>query len=91
MSTEEIAALITPEYPDSEAGALAYIAYETEGGIDLSDATCGPDPVVKGCWLITTPNAKMDYVIVWLKGYGDPFGTVRPNNDFESIYPECAR
>ncbi len=70
------------KYPDSAEGAIACLTelstYKTKG------ATVRPDPSVQGVWQVTMPAEQGRRAIVYLAGYRDPWGKVRPNNDFES-------
>lgn len=68
------------KYPDSVPGALACLQ-ELSDGLDLQNATAKPDPSVRGVWQVTLKSGQR--AIVYLAGYPDPMGKVRPYSDFE--------
>lgn len=78
---------VTPNYPDTPAGALAYLSEDST--LDLTDAVCSADPAVDGVWMVETPNdPAVSYAIVYLAGYREPLGRLRECDDFECCHPE---
>jgi hypothetical protein len=78
---------IKPNYPDTAKGAVAYL--RADSTLDLTNAKAQPDPSVEGVWKITTPNdVSVEFAIVYLCGYRDPFGNVRELDDFECCHRE---
>jgi hypothetical protein len=73
-------------HPDTADGALAYLRGDCS--LDLSRATARPDPQVAGVWLVDlhVPDPQVGQevqVLVYLRGYADPWGNNREHNDFE--------
>lgn len=68
-------------YPDSQDGAVACL--KEMSTLKTKGATARPDPSVQGVWLVTLPAEGGRRAVVYLGGYRDPMGQVRPNNDFE--------
>ena len=77
-------------YPDTLKGAIAFLAAEST--LDLSNATGYPDPEVEGVWMVEHPGQEHEpeavASIVYLKGYDDPWGNERKENDWETEYDE---
>ncbi len=67
------------KYPDTLEGAKAYL--KDECTIDFTGGTGRPDPQVQGVWEVWSKNG--DRAIVYLAGYKEPVGGIRPTNDFE--------
>lgn len=84
------------QYPDNARGAIEFLTDGIQIDPDFvknefkwNPSTCSvrPDPQVEGVWAIE--NKETGYaVIIYMKGYKEPFGNVRENNDFETFYPE---
>src|SRR5437899_12711790 len=68
------------KYPDTAEGAIAYL--KKDSTLNLTGATARPDPSVRGVWEVKTPKGVR--AIVYLAGHPDPFGKLRPTNDFEA-------
>lgn len=78
----------TPNYDDTAKGAIKYL--RDDSSLDLTNATAQPDPQVQGVWKITTPNEPdVEFAVVYLAGYADPFGQVRDIDDFECCHREA--
>jgi hypothetical protein len=69
------------QYPDTSAGALAYLGEDST--LDLEGATARPDPAVEGVWEVTMPAENGRRAIVYLAGFRTPWGEARLWNDFE--------
>jgi len=77
------------QFHDTAQGAIAFLRADSTH--DLTRATAIPDPEVAGVWLVDlhVPDpADHDAVevIVYLKGYPDPWGDLRAHNDFETLW-----
>lgn len=71
-------------FPDSSDGAK--VALKVMSSFDprkISRASIEPDPSVAGVWVIYDVGDSGEDAIVYLKGYKDPYGTIRGENDFE--------
>ena len=76
---------IKPDFPDTANGAIDYL--KKNATIEMKGAKAFADPQVDGVWKVTHPHdEKYEYSIVYLKGYREPLGNIRRENDFESIY-----
>lgn len=79
-------------HPDSEQGAKTALAdMSIIKKEQMGEASA--DPAVEGVWKVTLNERGrkkhgIDFCIVYLAGYKDPFGDVREVNDFESVYRE---
>lgn len=72
-------------FPDTEQGALEYLAYDST--LNLDGATATPDPSVAGVWMVHLDedlNDGENAAIVYLAGHKDVWGRVRDMNDFET-------
>jgi hypothetical protein len=73
-------------YPDTSAGAIECLRDES-ALVLTGKMDCCPDPYVVGVWEVRSKGIDEDQnwrVIVYLKGYKDPWGQVRTENDFEA-------
>ena len=67
-------------YSDTPTGAVEYLKADSTLPMDTVTEV-EIDPVVHGVWRVWLADGRG--VIVWLKGYPDPFGKIRTYNDFE--------
>lgn len=72
--------LLTKVYSNDVQGVALFIKQQTTITSDISRIKA--DPLVEGVW--RTDHENGDSFVVYLAGYKDPFGNVRPFNDFES-------
>lgn len=74
-------------YPDTKDGVIQFMNDPNEVNrglvkkLNLPECNIHPDPSVEGVWAIDSPDGTR--VIVYLGGYKDPWGQIRPYNDFE--------
>jgi hypothetical protein len=79
---------IGTKFPDSKAGVLALLNSPKQiqqsfvKTLNLPKCVIFPDPSVEGVWAVDSPSTGIRLVI-YLGGYRDPMGNIRPFNDFE--------
>lgn len=80
-------------YCDTVEGCKMFVARETVY-VTTTDTDYKPDPAVEGVWLVKNlvVNKKKGKfapptsgIILYMKGYKDPFGNIRETDDFEDV------
>ena len=69
------------KYPDTGPGAIE--ALGDISSLSLEGATAKADPDAIGVWLVEAPSGAR--AIVYLFGYGSPYGLASRYNDFEEV------